>query len=153
MHYKILQLLQPLVGLILWVVIFVVIRFVVNKTFSIDFKLKRADGVSIEELLDELDVLYSVTEKSNYLNIRTTKIDDSITNGTILLKSQEIDEYIHYKLIYQRKIKFSGYAVIILSLCLFYIGVLIPFIIIQETKKEAINELDRIKYIVKSIKK
>ena len=83
--------------------------------------------------------------------LRTTKINDIITDGYLEVEFKNKDDPKIIIIRYRRKIKIVGYLIILLGLSLCYIGVLLPYIQIQETKKTGIVEMDRIKSLIKSI--
>jgi hypothetical protein len=74
-----------------------------------------------------------------------------ITDGFLEVVFNNKDDPKIITIRYRRKIKIVGYLLILLGISLCYIGVLLPYILIQETKKTGIAEMDRIKSLLKSI--
>jgi hypothetical protein len=106
---------------------------------------------SFENLCDELETFYHVSRLRSKIILKTTKINDFITDGYLEVEFKNKDDPKIIIIRYRRKIKIVGYLIILLGLSLCYIGVLLPYIQIQETKKTGIAEMDRIKSIIKSI--
>lgn len=74
-----------------------------------------------------------------------------VTREKIIIEVRNKGEPSSITITYQRKIKLLGYFIILLGVAFCYIGALVPILIVQDTKKIALTEIDRIFSIVKSI--
>lgn len=140
-----------LLGLILWVIIFLVIRWSVNKNFVSEKRFQPKTNNFSEDFFKELQIFYHIEESGNKLILRTDKIDDLVTRGKIIIEVRNRGEPSSITITYQRKIKLLGYFIILLGVAFCYIGALVPILIVQDTKNKALAEIDRIFSIVKSI--
>jgi len=140
-----------LFGLVLWLIIFIVIRWSVNKKFVSEKRFQPKTNNFSEDFFKELQIFYHIEECGNKLILRTDKIDDLVTSGKIIIEVRNKGEPSSITITYQRKIKLLGYFIILLGVAFCYIGALVPILIVQETKKTALTEIDRIFSIVKSI--
>ena len=140
-----------LLGIILWVIIFIVIRWSVNKKFVSEKRFQPKTNNFSEDFFKELQIFYHIEESGNMLILRTDKIDDLITRGKIIIEVRNKGEPSSITITYQRKIKLLGYFIILLGVAFCYIGALVPILIIQDTKKNALSEIDRIFLITKSL--
>lgn len=142
---------QIVLGLFIWVVFFLIIRWSVNKKFISEKRIQPKTKSFSDDFYKELQIFYHIEESRSKLILRTEKIDDLITNGTIIVEARNKDDPSSISITYKRKIKFLGYIIILLGIACCYIGALVPIIIISETKKNALAEIDRIFSIAKSI--
>lgn len=140
-----------LFGLVLWLIIFIVIRWSVNKKFVSEKRFQPKTNNFSEDFFKELQIFYHIEESGNKLILRTDKIDDLVTRGKIIIEVRNKGEPSSITITYQRKIKLLGYFIILLGVAFCYIGALVPILIVQDTKKTALTEIDRIFSIVKSI--
>jgi len=145
------EFLPIIIAIIIWFCFFLIIRITVNKVFTSEFRVKSNVQNSYENLSDELETFYHVSRLGSKIMLRTTKINDIITDGYLEVEFKNKDDPKIIIIRYRRKIKIVGYLIILLGLSLCYIGVLLPYIQIQETKKTGIVEMDRIKSLIKSI--
>jgi hypothetical protein len=145
------EFLPVIIAIIIWFCFFLIIRITVNKVFTSEFRVKSNVQNSFENLCDELETFYHVSRLRSKIILKTTKINDFITDGYLEVEFKNKDDPKIIIIRYRRKIKIVGYLIILLGLSLCYIGVLLPYIQIQETKKTGIAEMDRIKSIIKSI--
>ena len=145
------EFLPVIIAIIIWFCFFLIIRITVNKVFTPEFRVKSNVQNSFENLCDELETFYHVSRLRSKIILKTTKINDFITDGYLEVEFKNKDDPKIIIIRYRRKIKIVGYLIILLGLSLCYIGVLLPYIQIQETKKTGIAEMDRIKSIIKSI--
>jgi hypothetical protein len=134
-----------------WLIIFLVIRWTVNKKFISEKRIQSNSENFFDEFYKELQIFYHIEVMGDKLILRTDKIDDIVTNGKIIIEIRNKGKPASIKITYLRKIKLLGYFIILLGLAFFYIGVLVPVFIVQETKKKALLEIDRIFSITKSI--
>lgn len=142
---------QIVLGLLIWIVFFLIIRWSVNKKFVSEKRIQPKTKDFANEFYKELQIFYHIEESRNKLILRTEKIDDLITNGIIIVEARNKDDPSSISITYKRKIKFLGYIIILLGIACCYVGALVPIIIISETKKNALAEIDRIFSIAKSI--
>ena len=142
---------QIVLGLFIWLVFFLIIRWSVNKNFVSEKRIQPKTKNFADDFYNELQIFYHIEESGNKLILRTEKIDDLITNGVIIIEARNKDDPSSIIIIYKRKIKFFGYIIILLGIACCYVGGLVPVIIVSETKKNALAEIDRIFSIVKSI--
>jgi len=142
---------QIVLGLLIWLVFFLIIRWSVNKKFVSEKRIQPKTKDFANEFYKELQIFYHIEESGSKLILRTEKIDDLITNGTITVEARNKDDPSSISITYKRKIKFLGYIIILLGIACCYIGALVPIIIVAETKKNALVEIDRIFSIAKSI--
>jgi hypothetical protein len=142
---------QIVLGLLIWLVFFLIIRWSVNKNFVSEKRIKPKTKEFADDFYKELQIFYHIEESGNKLILRTEKIDDLITNGVIIIEARNKDDPSSIIITYKRKIKFFGYIIILLGIACCYIGALVPIIIVSETKKNALAEIDRIFSIVKLI--
>lgn len=140
-----------LLGLVLWLIIFIVIRWTVNKKFVSEKRIQSNSDKFFDVFYKELQIFYHIEESGNKLILRTDKIDDIVTGGEIIIEIRNKGKPTSMKITYQRKIKLLGYFIILLGVAFCYIGALVPIFIVQETKKKALSEIDRIFSITKSI--
>lgn len=140
-----------LLGLVLWLIIFIVIRWSVNKTFVSEKRIQPKTKNFADDFFKELQIFYHIEESENKLILRTDKIDDLVTRGKIIIEVRNRGEPSAITITYQRKIKLLGYFIILLGVAFCYIGALVPILIVQDTKNKALSEIDRIFSIVKSI--
>ena len=140
-----------LLGLIVWIIIFIVIRWSVNKKFVSEKRFQPKTNNFSEDFFKELQIFYHIEESGNMLTLRTDKIDDLVTRGKIIIEVRNRGEPSSITITYQRKIKLLGYFIILLGVAFCYIGALVPILIVQDTKNKALAEIDRIFSIVKSI--
>ena len=145
------EFLPVIIAIIIWFCFFLIIRITVNKVFTSEFRVKSNVQNSFENLCDELETFYHVSRLRSKIILKTTKINDFITDGYLEVEFKNKDDPKIIIIRYRRKIKIVGYLIILLGLSLCYIGVLLTYIQIQETKKTGIAEMDRIKSIIKSI--
>ncbi len=145
------EFLPVIIAIIIWFCFFLIIRITVNKVFTSEFRVKSNVQNSYENLCDELETFYHVYRLGSKIILKTTKINDIITDGYLEVEFKNKDDPKIIIIRYRRKTKIVGYLIILLGLSLCYIGVLLPYIQIQETKKTGIAEMDRIKSIIKSI--
>ena len=145
------EFLPIIIAIIIWFCFFLIIRITVNKVFTSEFRVKSNVQNSYENLSDELETFYHVSRLGSKIMLRTTKINDIITDGYLEVEFKNKDDPKIIIIRYRRKIKIVGYLIILLGLSFCYIGVLLPYIQIQETKKTGIVEMDRIKSLIKSI--
>jgi len=142
---------QIVLGLFIWLLFFLIIRWSVNKKFVSEKRIQPKTKSFADDFYKELQIFYHIEEDGNKLILRTGKIDDLITNGVIEIEARNKDDPFSIIITYKRKIKFLGYIIILLGIACCYIGALVPIIIVAETKKNALAEIDRIFSIVKSI--
>jgi hypothetical protein len=140
-----------LLGLVLWLIIFIVIRWSVNKKFVSEKRFQPKTNNFSEDFFKELQIFYHIEENGNKLILRTDKIDDLVTRGTIIIDVRNKADPSAITITYQRKIKLLGYFIILLGIAFCYFGALVPILIVQDTKNKALAEIDRIFSIVKSI--
>jgi hypothetical protein len=140
-----------LLGLVLWLIIFIVIRWTVNKKFVSEKRIPSSSENFFDVFYKELQIFYHIEESGNKLILRNDKIDDIVTGGKIIIEIRNKGKPTSMKITYQRKIKLLGYFIILLGVAFCYIGALVPIFIVQETKKKALSEIDRIFSISKSI--
>ncbi len=140
-----------LLGLVLWLIIFIVIRWSVNKNFVSEKRFQPKTNNFSADFFNELQIFYHIEESGSKLILRTDKIDDMVTRGKIIIEVRNKGEPSSITITYQRKIKLLGYFIILLGVAFCYIGALVPILIVQDTKKTALTEIDRIFSIVKSI--
>lgn len=139
------------IAIIIWFGFFFIIRMAVNKVFTSEFRVK-SNGINLcANINDELETFYHVSSLGSKIILQTTKINDIITDGFLEVEFKNKDDPQIIIIRYRRKIKIVGYLLILLGISLCYIGVLLPYIQIQETKKTGIAEMDRIKSLIKSI--
>ncbi|MCC6838124.1 MAG: hypothetical protein IT234_06275 [Bacteroidia bacterium] len=142
---------QIVLGFLIWLVFFLIIRWSVNKKFVSEKRIQPKTKDFANEFYKELQIFYHIEESGNKLILRTEKIADLITNGIIIVEARNKDDPSSISINYKRKIKFLGYIIILLGIACCYVGALVPIIIISETKKNALAEIDRIFSIAKSI--
>ncbi len=140
-----------ILGLVLWLIIFIVIRWSVNKKFVSEKRIQPKTKNFSDDFFKELQIFYHIEESGNKLILRTDKIDDLVTRGKIIIEVRNKGEPSSITITYQRKIKLLGYFIILLGVAFCYIGALVPILIIQDTKKNALSEIERIFLITKSI--
>lgn len=138
-------------GLLFWLIIFLVIRWTVNKKFISEKHIQSNDENFFDEFYKELQIFYHIEVSGDKLILRTDKIDDIVTSGKIIIEIRNKGKPTSMKITYQRKIKLLGYFIILLGVAFCYIGALVPIFIAQETKQKALSEIDRIFSITKSI--
>ena len=142
---------QIVLGLFIWLLFFLTIRWSVNKKFVSEKRIQPKTKSFADDFYKELQIFYHIEEYGNKLILRTGKIDDLITNGVIVVEARNKDDPSSITITYKRKIKFLGYIIILVGIACCYVGALVPIIIVSETKKNALAEIDRIFSIVKSI--
>ena len=142
---------QIVLGLFIWLLFFLIIRWSVNKKFVSEKRIQPKTKSFADDFYKELQIFYHIEVDGSKLILRTGKIDDLITNGVIVVEARNKDDPSSITITYKRKIKFLGYIIILLGIACCYIGALVPIIIVAETKKNALAEIDRIFSIVKSI--
>jgi len=140
-----------LIAILIWFGFFLIIRIAVNKVFTSEFRVRSNGENFYTNLNNELETFYHVSTLGSKIILKTTKINDMITDGVLEVEFKNKDDPQKIIIRYRRKIKNVGYLLILLGISLCYIGVLIPYIQIQETKKTGIAEMDRIKSLIKSI--
>jgi len=140
-----------ILGLVLWLIVFIVIRWSVNKNFVSEKRFQLKANNFSNDFYKELQMLYHIEESKNKLILRSEKIDDLITRGTLIIEVRNKDDPNSIKITYQRKIKLLGYFIILLGIAFCYIGALVPILIVQDTKKRALQQIDKIFSISKSI--
>lgn len=126
-----------LLGLVLWIIIFIVIRWSVNKTFVSEKRIQPKTKNFADDFFKELQIFYHIEESGNKLILRTDKIDDIVTRGKIIIEVRNRGEPSAITITYQRKIKLLGYFIILLGVAFCYIGALVPILIVQDTKNKA----------------
>ena len=142
---------QIVLCLFIWLLFFLIIRWSVNKKFVSEKRIQPKTKSFADDFYKELQIFYHIEVDGSKLILRTGKIDDLITNGVIIVEARNKDDPSSITITYKRKIKFLGYIIILLGIACCYIGALVPIIIVAETKKNALAEIDRIFSIVKSI--
>jgi hypothetical protein len=142
---------QIVLGLLIWLVFFLIIRWSVNKKFVSEKRIQPKTKDFANEFYKELQIFYHIEESGSKLILRTEKIDDLITNGIIIVEARNKDDPSSISITYKRKIKLLGYFIILLGIAFCYIGALVPILIVQDTKNKALAEIDRIFSIAKSI--
>ena len=148
---KSLEVAYLLAGLILWLIIFIVIRWAVNKKIVSENQIQINNENFFDKFYKELQIFYHIEVIGEKLILRTDKIDDIVTSGKIIIEIRNKGKPASMKITYQRKIKLLGYFIILLGVAFCYIGALVPIFIAQETKKKALSEIYRIFSISKSI--
>ena len=139
------------VGLVFWLIIFIVIRWAVNKKFVSEKRIQSNKENFFDEFYKELQIFYHIEVIGEKLILRTDKIDDIVTSGKIIIEIRNKGKPASMKITYHRIIKLLGYFIILLGVAFCYIGALVPIFIAQETKKKAFSEIDKIFSISKSI--
>lgn len=142
---------QIILGLIVWILIFVIIRRTINKTEVSEKRIGSVNSQFYDKLFEELQIFYHIEKTNNVLILRSNKMEDIVAKGVLKIQIHNKDAPSYIKITYERKIKLSGYLIVLLGIAMCYIGVLIPVIIIQNTKKSVYSEIDRIFSISKSI--
>jgi cellulose biosynthesis protein BcsQ len=140
-----------LLGLVLWLIIFLVIRWTVNKTFISEKRIQPKTNNFSDVFFKELQIFYHIEESESNLILRTDKIEDLITHGKILIEIRNKDGPITVKITYQRRIKLIGYLIILIGIAFCFIGALVPVLIVQGTKKRALQQVDKIFSISNSL--
>lgn len=135
----------------IWIAFFLIIRWSVNKKIVSEKLIEPKTNKFSTDFYNELQIFYHIEKKGDKLFLRTGKIEDLITRGVIIIDAK-INQTPHLiNITYKRNIKLLGYILILLGIACCYIGVLIPILIVSETKKNALKEVDRIFSILKSI--
>ena len=140
-----------IIGILLWVVVFLIIRLSVNKKFVSEKRIQPKNKNFKNNLFLELQIFYHIEEKDNQLILKKDKFDDLVATGKIIVELHNPNDPISIKIIYHRKIKFLGYFIILSGIALCYIGAIIPILIVQDTKKKVFEEVERVFSIVKLI--
>ena len=117
------EFLPIIIAIIIWFCFFLIIRITVNKVFTSEFRVKSNVQNSYENLSDELETFYHVSRLGSKIMLRTTKINDIITDGYLEVEFKNKDDPKIIIIRYRRKIKIVGYLIILLGLSLCYIGV------------------------------
>lgn len=146
-----LETIQLIVGLIIWVIILFAIRFALNKTFISERRINPKSKNFSDEFYNELQLFYHIEETDKDIILKSETFSDLVTQGFLTIEARNKDDPKSIKITYHRKIKLSGYFIIMFSLMLCYVGVLIPVLIVQNTKKRTLEEIDKIYTISKSI--
>lgn len=133
-----------IIGIIVWIVIFYIVKKVVNRKITSQKKIKSATSEFNEKFFEELQFSYQIMEIKNGYEITSNNLDDLITNGKILIELQNIGTDKKITMTYSRKLKGIGFVVILFSIMLCYIGVIIPYFIMQGTKNNALRDMERI---------
>jgi uncharacterized membrane-anchored protein YhcB (DUF1043 family) len=146
------QALATIIGcIIVWMIIFFIVKKFVNKKITSQKKISSPVSDFNKKFFDELQFNYHIKETSSAIEITSNKFDDLITNGKIIIEIQSVGADKKITMTYSRKLKGIGFIVILFSIMLCYIGVIIPYLIMQETKKKAMKEMDNIFYSANSI--
>lgn len=136
--------------LFLLISFFIVRGFVKKKVTS----FRTFDNLSADfntQLIKELEFAYHIKERGNTIIINHNDFENSIISGELILVTKNKNNKTTIEITYKRSIKFSGLILTFLSLLLCYVGVLIPIITVQNTKKKTIEKIDSIFQIIKSI--
>ncbi len=142
---------QLILGVILLIVIFIAIRWSINKKIISEKRINSKSNNFAGILYNELQFLYHIEESGNKLILHSDKIEDSIAQGTLTIELRNKDDPNSIKITYHRKINLLGYFIILFCIAFGYVGVVIPIIIIQNTKLKTFREIDRIYTISKTI--
>lgn len=137
--------------LIVWLIIFFIVKKIVNKKVISQKKINNPIADFNKKFFDELQFTYHLKETSSAIEITSDKFDDLITNGKIIIEIQSVGADKKLTMTYSRKLKGVGFIVILFSIMLCYVGVIIPYLIMQDTKKKALKEMDNIFYSANSI--
>lgn len=134
---KSLEVAYLLAGLVLWLIIFIVIRWAVNKKFVSEKRIQSNNENFFDEFYKELQIFYHIEVIGEKLILRTDKIDDIVTSGKIIIEIRNKGKPTSMKITYQRKIKLLGYFIILLGVAFCYIGALVPIFYCSRNQKES----------------
>jgi uncharacterized membrane-anchored protein YhcB (DUF1043 family) len=137
--------------IIVWLIIFYIVKKFVDKKIVSQKKISNPISDFNKKFIDELQFNYHIKETSTAIEITSDKFDDLITNGKIIIETQSVGSDKKITMTYSRKLKGLGFVVILFSIMLCYVGVIIPYLIMQETKKKALKEMDNIFHSANSI--
>ena len=87
-----------LLGLVLCLIIFIVIRWSVNKKFVSEKRFQSKTNNFSDDFFKELQIFYYIEESGNNLILRKGKIDDLVTQGTLLIEIRNKDGPITVKI-------------------------------------------------------
>jgi hypothetical protein len=140
-----------IIGALFFPIIFIIIWLVIEKKYISEKRFDSNKSDFEDKLYKELEIFYHIEKSSNKLILKTEKIEDLITKGTLIIEVRNKDDPSIIRITYKRKVKLVGHLIIFLGICFCYVGALFPLLLIQETKKQALNEIDRIFFTIKSI--
>ena len=140
-----------IIGALFFPIIFIIIWLVIEKKYISEKRFDSNKSDFEDKLYKELEIFYHIEKSSNKLILKTEKIEDLITKGTLIIEVRNKDDPSIIRITYKRKVKLVGHLIIFLGISFCYVGALLPLLLIQETKKQALNEIDRIFFTIKSI--
>ena len=93
---------QIVLGLFIWLLFFLTIRWSVNKKFVSEKRIQPKTKSFADDFYKELQIFYHIEEYGNKLILRTGKIDDLITNGVIVVEARNKDDPSSITITYKR---------------------------------------------------
>lgn len=141
-----------LVSLVLWGILFFTVKRIINKKIIFQKKIISTSQNYQEKLFDLLQFHYHIREIGSAFEISSEKFNDLITHGRILIEVLSIGEEKKITIVYYRQLKFLGFLIVLISIMLCYVGVLIPYLMMNETKKRTLKEIDNIFFEMKAIR-
>ena len=126
------------VGLVFWLIIFIVIRWAVNKKFVSEKRIQSNKENFFDEFYKELQIFYHIEVIGEKLILRTDKIDDIVTSGKIIIEIRNKGKPTSMKITYHRKIKLLGYFIILLGVAFCYIWCTCSNFYCSRNQKESI---------------
>jgi len=137
---------------IIWLIVFFIVKKIVNKKITSHKKINNATSDFNEKFFNELQFNYHIKETSNAIEIISSKLDDLITNGKIIIETQNVGTDKKLSMTYSRKLKGVGFIFILFSIMLCYIGVIVPYFIMQSTNENVLKEMENIFQLAVSLK-
>lgn len=145
------EILTLIISIIFWIILFFVVRRMINKSFESQKRLQPKATDFDNKLYYELQRIYHLQEKQKIIELTSDKFVNLVTDGKLLLSSLKTGDTTTLTVEYKRKMKFTGFLLIMLGLLFCYVGVLVPILIVQDTKKNTFKEIDKIFEISKGL--
>ena len=145
------EILTLIISIIFWIILFFLVRRMINKSFESQKRLQPKTADFDKKLYDELQRIYHLQEKQKIIELNSDKFVNLVTDGKLLLSSLKVGDTTILTVEYKRKMKFTGFLLVMLGLLFCYVGVLVPILIVQSTKKNAFKEIDKIFEISKGL--
>jgi len=123
----------------------------INKSFTSQKRLHPKSTDFDKDLYDELQHIYHLKEKQGIVELTSDRFVDLIADGKLQVSSSYTGNTTTLTIDYVRKMKFSGLLFVVVGLLFCYVGVIVPILIVQETKKKAFKEIDKIYEISKGL--
>lgn len=133
-----------IISIILWIILFFVAKHMINKSFESQKRLKPKTPDFHKRLYEELQPIYHLKEKHNKIELNSNKFSDLVADGKLIVSSSHRNDITTLTIQYKRRMKFTGVLLVFLGLLMCYVGVVIPILIVQSTKRGVFKEIEKI---------